>query len=119
MTRIGLLLTPVAEVVVPWQFLVTVPPKASQTSRCTLFVGIPFFSGPMEELTRLQASRKAVKGHITRLHYKMDELLTGDFDDYTISSLTTAIEQIKKKGDRIAQMDERIAVLTDDATELE
>ena len=73
----------------------------------------------MEELTRLQASRKAVKGHIMRLHYKMDELLTGDFDDYTISSLTTAIEQIKKKGDRIAQMDERIAVLTDDATELE
>ena len=49
----------------------------------------------------------------------MDELLTGDFDDYTISSLTTAIEQIMKKGDRIAQMDERIAVLTDDATELE
>ena len=73
----------------------------------------------MEELTRLQASCKAVKGHITRLHYKMDELLTGDFDDYTISSLTTAIEQIKKKGDRIAQMDERIAVLTDNATELE
>ena len=73
----------------------------------------------MEELTRLQTSRKAVKGHITRLHYKMDELLTGDFDDYTISSLTTAIEQIKKKGDRIAQIDERIAVLTDDATELE
>jgi len=40
-----------------------------------------------------------------------------DFDDYTIASLTTAIEQIKK-GNKIAEMDEKISTLIDDATEL-
>ena len=39
-----------------------------------------------------------------------------DFDDYTTTSLTTAIEQIKKKGDKVAQMDERIATFLTDAT---
>jgi len=42
-----------------------------------------------------------------------------DFDDYTITSLTTAIEQIKKKGNKITEMDERISTLIDDAMELE
>ena len=73
----------------------------------------------MEELHRLHASRKAFKGHITRLHHKMDELMSEDFDDYTISSLTTTIEQIKVKGDKVTQMDEKIAVLINDATDLE
>ena len=73
----------------------------------------------MEELTRLQASRKAFKGHVTRLHSKIDDLMDSDFDDYTIISLNTAIEQIKKKGDRVAQVDEKIATLLDDASELE
>ena len=63
----------------------------------------------MEELNRLQASRKVFKGHVTRLHYKIDELMNRDFDDYTTTFLTTAIEQIKKKGDKVAQMDKRIA----------
>ena len=73
----------------------------------------------MEELNRLQASCKAFKGHVTRLHYKINELMNRDFDDYTTTSLTTAIEQIKKKGDKVAQMDERIATLLTEATELE
>jgi len=45
--------------------------------------------------------------------------LTRDFDNYAITSLTTAIKQIKKKDDKIAQMGEKIATLRDDATELE
>ena len=45
--------------------------------------------------------------------------MSEDFDDYTISSLTTTIEQIKVKGDKVAQMDEKIAVLINDATDLE
>ena len=72
-----------------------------------------------EEITRLQASRKAFKGHVTRLHNKIDELMAEDFDDYTIASLTATIEQIKKKGERITQMDEKIATLISDASELE
>jgi len=73
----------------------------------------------MEELSGLQASCKAFKGHVTRLHYKIDDLMDRDFDDYSITSLTTAIEQIKKKGNKIAEMDERISALIDDAMELE
>ena len=37
----------------------------------------------------------------------------------TIISLNTAIEQIKEKGDRVAQVDEKIATLLDDVLELE
>ena len=72
-----------------------------------------------EELTRLQASRKAFKGHVTRLHNKIDELMAKNFDGYTIASLTATIEQIKKKGERITQMDEKIATLISNASELE
>lgn len=73
----------------------------------------------MEELPRLQASRKSFKGHVTRLHSKIDDLMAAEFDDYTITSMTTAIAQLKKKSDRIAQMDEKIATLIADNTELE
>jgi len=44
--------------------------------------------------------------------------MDSDFDNYTITSLNTAIEQIKKKGDRVAQVDEKIATLIDDASVL-
>ena len=73
----------------------------------------------MEELTRLQASRKAFKGHVTRLHSKINELMVTEFDDYTIMSMTTAIEQLKKKSDKIAQIDEKIATQIYYDTELE
>ena len=42
-----------------------------------------------------------------------------EFDDYAITSMTTAIEQLKKKSDKIAQIDEKIATQIDDDTELE
>jgi len=60
----------------------------------------------MEELTRLQASHKAFKGHVMQLHSKIDNLMDSDFEDYTMASLTTAIEQMWKKSDRIAQLNE-------------
>jgi len=73
----------------------------------------------MEELACLQASCKAFQGHVTRLHSKIDDLMDSDFNEYTITSLNTAIEQIKRKGDRVAQVDEKITTLIDDASELE
>ena len=72
----------------------------------------------MEELNRLQTSRKGFKGHVTWLHSKIHDLMDNYFDNYTITSLNTAIKQIKKKGDRVAQVDEKIATLIDDASEL-
>jgi len=73
----------------------------------------------MEELTRLQASRKAFKVYVKGLHSKIDDLMDRDFDDYLITSLTTAIKQIKKKGNKIVEIDQSVSTLIDDATELE
>ena len=54
-----------------------------------------------------------------QLHSKIDNLMDNDFDDYTITFITTAIEQMWKKSDRIAQLDEKIVSLIDDADEFE
>ena len=49
-----------------------------------------------------------------RLNCKINDLVTGDFDNYA-----SVIEQIKKKGNRIAQMDEKLATLINNTTEIE
>ena len=53
------------------------------------------------------------------MYAKIDELLGEEVDDYSITSLTTAIEQLNRKMERIAQIDEQILTLIDDPTELE
>ena len=47
----------------------------------------------MEELARLQASRSGFKGHVTRLYTKINKLLSEEVNDYSVTSLTTAMEQ--------------------------
>ena len=71
-----------------------------------------------EELTRLQASRKAYKSHITRLYRKINDTLDTEVDDYTITTLRTTIDQLNGKKAKIAELDERIAALITDADEL-
>ena len=44
--------------------------------------------------------------------------MAAEFDDYTITSMTTAIEQLKKS-DKIAQIDEKITTQIDHDMELE
>ena len=73
----------------------------------------------MEEQTRLQASWSGYKGHVTRLFNKIDELVSGEFDDYTTTSLNNAIEQLTKKLEKITKIDDRLLELSKDATELE
>ena len=58
----------------------------------------------MEELTRLQAWHKVFRGHVMRLHSKVNDPMDSDLDDYMITSLNIAIEQIKRKGYRVAQV---------------
>jgi len=54
------------------------------------------------KLSRLQASRKAYKSHITRLCNKIDDALDADVNDYTITALRTNIDQLNgKKGKRL------------------
>ena len=72
----------------------------------------------MEELNHLQTSCKGFKGHVTQLHSKIDDAMDSDFDNYTITSLNTTIKQIRKKHDRGAQVDKKIATLIDDALQL-
>ena len=72
----------------------------------------------MEDLTRLNASRKAYKSHVTRLYNKIDDLCATKVDDYTITTLTTAVEQLSTKKIKIAELDERIITLIKDPEDL-
>ena len=71
-----------------------------------------------EDLTRLQASRKAYKSHVTRLFHKIDSSLDTEVDDYTITTLRTAIEQLNSKKTKITELDVRIAAVITDSEEL-
>jgi len=73
----------------------------------------------VEEQARLQASRKGYKGHVTRLFNKIDELVDREFDEYTITSLNSAINQLLKKMEKILAIDEQLLETFDDTTELE
>ena len=71
-----------------------------------------------EDLPRLQASRKAYKAHITRLYHKIDASLDSEVDEYTVTTLRTAIEQLNGKKTKIVELHERIAALITDPNEL-
>ena len=73
----------------------------------------------MEQLDRLQASRKGFKSHVTRLYNKVDELIYNEVDDYSVALLIKAMEQLKSKGDKLNKIDEQITTLIDDPHELE
>ena len=73
----------------------------------------------MEEQTRLLASRGGYRGHVTRLFNKIDELVEGEFDEYTIRSLNSAVDQLTKKMDKITNIDQQLVAMYNDATELE
>ena len=60
----------------------------------------------MEEQTRSQAFHSGYKGHVTRLFNKIDELMDGEFDEYTTTSLNNAVEQLTRKMEKFSQIDE-------------
>ena len=73
----------------------------------------------MEELTRLQASCKGFKSHVTRLYNKVDELIDNEVDEYSVALLTKTMEQLRSKGDKLNKIDEQIVTLINDPEELE
>jgi len=73
----------------------------------------------MEQLTRLHASRKGFKSHVTCLYNKVDELMEKEIDKYSITLLTKAIEQLTDKGDKLDKINEQIVTLIDDPHNLE
>jgi len=60
----------------------------------------------MDKLDRLRASQSGYKGHLTWIHHKIDELLSEEVDDYSVTALMTAMEQLRAKGLKISQVDE-------------
>ena len=74
----------------------------------------------MEELTRIQASRRAHKAHVTRLLKKTSEILTNEKpDEMLLSSLNTSLEQLVRKRDLIRELDQKIEAKTTDEKNLE
>ena len=60
----------------------------------------------MEELQRLQSSRKAYKSHVTRTFNRVEELMRAEsLDELQVTSLMTASEQLRKRKETIAQLD--------------
>lgn len=73
----------------------------------------------MKELARLQASRKEHRSHVTRVFNKIDDLISKDVDEFTLTSIRTALEQLQRKKELIHQMDQRIAELIQTPEDLE
>ena len=73
----------------------------------------------MEELTRLQASRRSFRSHVTRILNKVEETLAKELDELAITYLNTAVTQLERKREQIVQLDEQIFVRIQDATALE
>ena len=74
----------------------------------------------MEQITRLQKSRNAYKGHVARQFKKVEELMaTEKIDQLVLSSLKTTQELLMKKKETIHQLDTQIIELIVDADVLE
>ena len=76
----------------------------------------------MEEIARLQASRRGHKAHVTRVLKKANEVLNTETHtdrNMALASLNTALEQLTKKKDIIGELDAKIAAEIKDPKELE
>jgi hypothetical protein len=76
----------------------------------------------MEEIARLQASRRGHKAHVTKVLKKTNEVLNTETHtdrNMALASLNTALEQLTKKKDIIGELDAKIAAEIKDPTELE
>jgi len=73
----------------------------------------------MEEQARLLASRNGYKGHVTRLFNNIDDFCSGEFNDYSATSLSSAVEQLTSKLEKIKHLDDQLFKLYIDASRLE
>ena len=61
----------------------------------------------MEELTRLEASRKGYKSHVTRVFNRVDAIFNQQsLDELSAAHLPIAIDQLTKKLERFKQIDD-------------
>ena len=73
----------------------------------------------MEQLTRLQTSRRAYRSHVTRILNKVEDTLAKEIDELALTYLKTAVTQLEKKHAQICKADTEIAELIQEPEELE
>ena len=86
-----------------------------------VFVSLPHYVADyieMEELAHLQASRKGYRSHVIRIFNKTDDTIDKDIDEFSLTYLRTAVEQLQKKKELINQINQWIAELIQTPKEL-
>jgi glycine cleavage system regulatory protein len=76
----------------------------------------------MEEIARLQASRRGHKSHLTKVLNKASEILkveSSKADEIALTTLKTTLEQLTRKQQLVRELDEKIAAKITDPKELE
>ena len=75
----------------------------------------------MEEIQRLRASRRGYKGHLTKLFNKAEGIVVnqGNLSELDIATATATIEQLKRKGEILRDLGERIQAQIDKEEDLE
>ena len=65
----------------------------------------------MEELQRLQASRRGHRGHLTKLFRKSEDILVkqNSITELNLASANTTLDNLKKKGEKLRELDGEIA----------
>ena len=65
----------------------------------------------MEELQRLQASRRGHRGHLTKLFKKAEDILAkqNSITELDLASASTTLDNLKKKGEKLRELDGEIA----------
>ena len=72
----------------------------------------------MEQLTCLRTSRRAYCSHVMRILNKVEETLTKEIDDLTLTYLKTTVSQLEKKLEKITKLDAQKTELIDEPGEL-
>ena len=75
----------------------------------------------MEEASRLRASRKAHRSHLTRIFGKIEEILHSDAipNEKQTATLKTSLQQIEAKRATVEELDSRISDTIQDPEALE
>jgi glycogen synthase len=76
----------------------------------------------MEEIARLQASRRGHKSHLKKVLNKANEILKVEpskADEIALTTLKTTLEQLTRKQQLVRELDEKIAAKITDPKKLE
>lgn len=73
----------------------------------------------MEELTKLLASRRAHRAHVTKLKQKIDDTAKDTITETQIALLRSFVNQLKQKRQTLKEFNDKIVVLLETPEDLE